>query len=140
MTLAAFDHEYWRTDRDDWTHLDVSWKCFLTTCDGVVFAKDSTRRDPSSDAPPLQIRDWLNKPAQLMKNRADKPEDAVEWLRTQFELYRPQMIGQQATYVDPETRFGRALHDLRVGNDVSWGFWVNGGATMVSMAVLAVSR
>lgn len=139
MTIAPFDHDYWRSERDDWTHLGIAWRCFLTSCDGVTWAKDSVRRDPSSEAPPLQIREWLNKPSRLLKNRASTPADAIEWLRTQFELYAPQMYGQQASYVEPEVRFGRALHDLQVGSDVAWEFWTNGGSTMVSMAILAVS-
>lgn len=138
MSIQPFDHDYWRTERDDWKHLRIRWKCFQTSCDGVVFAKDSDRRDPSRETPPLRVREWLGKPARCLKHQPTTPEDAVDWLRNQFDLYAPQMAGQQATYVDPEVRFGRARYDLQVGNDIVWGFWVNGAATMLSMAVIAL--
>ncbi|GAA2119684.1 hypothetical protein [Actinomadura alba] len=139
MTLPAFDHEYWRTPREDWTHLGYHWHCYSWTGDGRMIANDAARRDPATELPPTVIREWLGKADRIIRKSPRTPDDAVAWLRREYERAVPQ-LGAQALDIPDEMRFGRALHDLQCGNDISWGFWLTGGSSYVSMAVVATAE
>lgn len=136
--LPAFDHDYWRRPRDDWTRLGIHWHCYTWTGDGRAIANDAARRDPATELPPTVVREWLSKPDRLIRQSPKSPEDAVAWLQREFDRHTPQ-LGAQATDIPAETRFGMALHDLQCGTDLSWGFWLAGGSSYLSMAVVGTA-
>jgi hypothetical protein len=139
---GGFTHEYWRETRDDWKARGPRWHwhCYATVTDGNAYSADSARRDRATDLPPLRVREWLHKPQRLLRHSPRTPDDAVAWLRREFERYAPQMTGTQATDIPEETRFGRALHDLQCASDISWGFWVSGDSAIVTMAVVGTAE
>lgn len=137
---STFAPEYWRQPRDDWKRLGLHWHCFSWVGDGKSLAADGARRDSASELPPLVVRAWLNKPQRVLRQSPATPEDAVAWLRREFDRHAVQMAGTQATDVPEEIRWGTALYDLCGGNDISWGFWLAGGASFVSMAVVGTSE
>ena len=137
MTVTL-DPEYWRQDRDDWKQRRLHWHCYSATVDGSSWGADKVRRDRGSDLPPLIVREWLVK-AVKPKQSPTTPEEAVAWLRREFDRHAGQMAGSQATDIPEEIRWGTALYDLRCGSDLSWGFWLTGGARIVSMAVVGIA-
>lgn len=139
VSIAPFDYDaYWRRPRDDWRDRGLHWHCYTSRMDGATFGNDLVREDPNTDAAPKIVRDWLRKPARTLQHVATTPDDAVEWLRGQWESIKPS-AGEAATAIDPETLFGRALYDLSCGTDICWGYWISGGSTHVQMAVVGVA-
>lgn len=139
MGSPAFGHDFWRDEsRDDWKRLGLHWHCHAWRGDADAYGDETARRDLSTDLPPTIIRDWLGKPPRTVRHRARTPEDAIAWLRAQWEPIKGQ-VGELATAIPDETRFGLALYDLRCGNDVCWVYWL-GTSSLLHLAVVATSR
>ncbi|MGI5165864.1 hypothetical protein ACQEU3_16035 [Spirillospora sp. CA-253888] len=62
----------------------------------------------------------------------------MTWMRSQWEPVKSQ-IGPEADAISDDTRFGQALYDLRCGNDLCWGFWLN-KTTHLHLAVVGTSQ
>lgn len=139
MTVRQFDHEYWRDQtRDDWQKRGLHWHCYACRMDGNAYSDDPARRDLSSELAPREIRDWLRKPARAIRQTPMTPENAVAWLRNQWEPIKEQ-AGQEATAISDETRFGTVLYNLRCGNDVCWGFWLS-ASTHLHLAIVGTDE
>jgi hypothetical protein len=120
---VSFDHDFWRRDIPGvWRERGLHWHCF--TWQGPR-PRDAERRDTRASVPPIVIRQWLEKPVTMMSATARTPEEAARWLDTQ-----PQPSA-------PGDAVRRALYELRVGNDVVWGFWSSSQA-FVCVAVVSV--
>lgn len=137
MTSRPFDYEYWREGREDWKDLWLHWHCHAVRMDGNSYGDEAARRSPDSELAPKVIRQWLNKPAHTIRDVSRSPEDALRWLRGQWEAVEGQ-IGEEAEAIPEETRFGMALYDLRCGSDVCWGFWLN-ASTHFHIAIIGTS-
>lgn len=141
-TLPDFDHDYWRKPRDDWERLGLHFHGYAWTGSGASYGRDAERRDPSSDLPPVVVRGWLGKPRQRERPVFAAPGDAVDWLRGEFGQHAGQMVRSRDGHVDgipDETRWGMARHNLECGLDVMWGFWLGGGTSFLSLAVVGVA-
>jgi hypothetical protein len=133
-----FDYEYWRDEsRDDWRRLGLHWHAYASRMDGSAYADEAARRDLVTDLAPQSVRDWLRKPAQSLRQVATTPEDAVSWLRQQWEPIKAQ-AGQEAVRIPEETRFALALYELRCGNDLCWGFWL-GASVHLHLALVGTA-
>lgn len=138
MGIQPFDFEYWRDEtRQDWQRLGLHWHCHAWRGDADDYGDEQARRDPSTELPPQIIKQWLDKPARTIRRTVTTPEEAIAWLRAQWEPIRGQ-IGPEATAIPEETRFGTALYDLRTGNDVCWGFWL-GASTHLHLAIVGTA-
>lgn len=140
MNIRPFDYDaYWRDEsRDDWRRRGLHWHCHASRMDAGAYEDEQARRDPGSDLAPLVVRDWLRKPSRTIRHAPATPEDAVSWLRGQWERIKGQ-AGREATAISDETRFGTALYDLRCGNDLCWGFWLSSSVHM-HLAVVGTSQ
>ncbi|MCW2901778.1 MAG: hypothetical protein JWO67_4043 [Streptosporangiaceae bacterium] len=126
----------------EWKLRGLHWHCYAQITDGRSYGNDRARRDRTTDLPPLVVREWLAKPDRLIRQSPRTPEDAVAWLQREFGRHASQMTRSQDGHVEgipDETRWGAALHNLECGNDVPLAFWVNGGTSIVSLAVVAVA-
>ncbi|MFC5185207.1 hypothetical protein [Actinomadura harenae] len=133
--MATFDHDYWRDASPAiWERRGLHWHCHSSRMDGETYGNEAARRDPAMDHAPKVIRDWLRKPTRTIRCVATTPEDGIAWLRAQWTPIRDH-IGQEADAIPDQVRFGRALHDLRSGNDVCWGHWL-GGTTHLHLALI----
>ena len=111
------------------------WHCYAWTGSGADWANDNQRREPSSSLPPTAVRAWLNKPRTMLRHIAYTPDEALTWLREQFEpLAERTLYPELQTQRDIEFRYQLVLADLMCGNDVMWGEWVKGP----SISTLAV--
>jgi len=120
---VAFDHDYWRHQTPTtWRERDLHWHCF--SWQGTP-PKDGDRRNPQLAVPPIEIKHWLLKPPTMLARAVHTPEEAADWLKDQ-----PQPP-------EPGAAVERALHELRVGNNVIWGFWLPSQA-FTSIAVVGV--
>lgn len=113
--------------------MGLHWHCHSSRMDGQEYGDEPARQDLSTEYAPKLLRDWLRKPARTIRHVAATPEDGVRWLRSWWEPVRDQ--SGEAHVVPDEVRFGRALYDLRCGNDLCWGFWL-GGAVHLHLALV----
>lgn len=138
MGIQPFDYEFWRDEsRQDWKRLGLHWHCHAWRGDARDYEDEEARRDPSSESPPIVIKDWLRKPARTIRQVVMTPEEGTAWLRAQWNAVRAH-LGPEATAIPEETRFGTALYDLRCGNDVSWGFWL-GSSLYLHLAIVGTA-
>jgi len=118
----------------------MAFHCYLWHGDTVTAQgpkRDVLCGDLGMATPPVLTRDWLKKPQSMLQRKAGTPEEAVDWLEGIFDQYAPKMAYSQATGISRQDRFGYALADLRVGNDLSWGFPLV-GSKYVAVAVIVV--
>lgn len=88
--------------------------------------------------PPRLVRDWLRHPPSVVTCHADTPEEAVAWLRGEYEDSEDQ-LDSVAHATPKQERFDRALTSLRGGDDLCWGFWI-GTHTYLTLAVIGMDR
>ena len=140
MTIPACDYgAILATQPTTWQDRGLHYHCFSWRGDGQAMqANETARNDPSSEAPPGRVRDWLAKPARLLRGAYQTPDDAAAWLRAEYEPLVPQIWGDigQAITVDELMRM--KVYDLRCGTDVVIVRWLRGGS-LAHLAVLAVS-
>lgn len=139
MKIPAFDYDaYWRdATRDDWRQEQLHWHCHLSRMDGAVYGDEPARRDSATEYAPKVIRDWLHKPAHTIRATPATPEEAIQWLRQQWDAIKP--LPGEINWIPEETRLGIALYDLRCGNDVCWGFWL-GSSAHLHLAIVGTNR
>jgi hypothetical protein len=138
VTTRSFDYEFWRDEsRADWKRRGLHFHCHAWRGDARDYDDEAARQDLTSDLPPVIIRDWLRKPARTIKHVAGTPEDAVTWLRAEWEQVKSQ-VGQEAEGVPDDVRFGLARYDLSCGNDVCLGFWL-GSSAYLHLAIVGTS-
>jgi len=139
VTTPAFTYDYWHDQtREDWKHLGLHWHCHSWRGDGRDYGDEPARRDPSTDLPPKVIAQWLDKPARTIRQVVPTPTDGIIWLRAQWQPIKDQ-IGPEVEAIPEDTRFGTALYDLRCGNNVCWGFWLN-AASFLHLAIVGTNR
>lgn len=139
MTIAPFDYDYWRDgqgvrDSAAWREQGLHWHGYTWRGTSADYGNEPARRDLSTDLPPKELADWPRKPGRCLRIAASTPEEMTDWLRGQWHAVRDQ-LGQEATAIDEEARFGRALYDLRCGGAVCWGGWL-GSATVWHVAAV----
>lgn len=135
MTVHPFDYAtFWRTTGDQWRQRRLHWHCHSSRMDAATYGNEAARRDLGTELPPREIRDWLQKPATAVRHVARTPDEAVSWFADQWAPVKAQ-AGQEAEAIPDEVRLGIALHDLSVGNDVCWGFWL-GTSAYLHLAVV----
>ncbi|WP_093775090.1 hypothetical protein [Streptomyces sp. yr375] len=111
-----------------WRERSLHWHAYSWRGDGKRLGDSAARRSAAEDIVPFALKDWLLKPARLVRAAPTTPEEALHWLREQFGLCAPAMQPvSQRSFVSDADRFGRALYELRCGNDLSWGFWLTNG-------------
>ncbi|GAA2616088.1 hypothetical protein SMC26_09605 [Actinomadura fulvescens] len=136
---SGFDYDSWKSSTPDhWRQLGLHWHCHHWRATGNQYRDDGARRDVNTDLAPLVLRDWLKKPARLIRHIAETPDEGAAWLSEQWRAIRAQVtLGDT---VDDETRLGRALYELRLGQDVVWGNWLTGGTYYVSLSLVGTEQ
>ena len=132
-------YDAWRhSEPTVWRERSLHWHAYSWRGDGKRLGDNAARRATTADIVPFALRDWLMKSARLIRAAPATPEEALRWLREQFDACAPVMCPvQQRTFIPDEFRFGLALYELRCGNDLSWGFWLT-NASYQSMSLIAV--
>jgi hypothetical protein len=122
-----------------WRERSLHWHAYSWRGDGKRLGDNAARRATTSDVVPFALRDWLMKSARLIRAAPATPEEALRWLRQQFDDCASSMCpAQQRTSLSDEFRFGLALYELRCANDLSWGFWLT-NASFQAMSLIAVA-
>lgn len=132
-------YDSWRhQEPTHWRERSLHWHAYSWRGDGKRLGDNAARRSAAESIAPFAHRDWLLKTDHLVRAAPCTPEDAVRWLREQFDGCAPAMRpAQQRSFVPYEDRFGRALYELRCGNDLSWGFWLD-NASYQAMSLIAL--
>ncbi|MEU5878135.1 hypothetical protein [Spirillospora sp. NPDC047279] len=131
MTVPAYDYDAPLADeRDDWKRGGLHFHCYMARMTSDSYGNEGQRRDLSSPLPPRVIREWLQKPQSALLLTPATPEDAVDWLRTQWQPHGDR----------DEAHYARALHDLRCGNDVLWGEWINAASQHLHTAIVGTNQ
>ncbi len=121
-----------------WSERGLHFHCFSWRGDGQSMqANETARNDPNNDVPPLRVRDWLAKPARLLRAAPATPEEAAAWLLAEYTPLMPQIQGDIGG-IGTDDLMRQKIYDLRCGSDVVVVRWLRGG-TMAHLAVLAVS-
>lgn len=132
MTVIVPDFDYdgfWRDgdgvkDSTRWKDAGLHWHGYVARLSSADYGNEGARRDLATELPPRELNDWLRKPARAISQTASTPEDMADWLRRQWLAVRDQ-LGQDVVEIDEERRFGMALYELRLGQVVCWGGWLN---------------
>lgn len=137
MSIPACDYDtILASQPTTWRDRGLHYHCFSWRGDGKsMLDSEQARQDLSSEMPPTRVRDWLRKPARMLRTATTTPDDAAAWLRQEYEQVLPQLAGN---VVGVEERSRLQLYSLRCGNDTVVLEWLRGG-TMIYLAVLAVS-
>ncbi|GAA3508384.1 hypothetical protein [Actinomadura keratinilytica] len=140
MTTRPFDYDAFLSSTPDrWRELGLHWHCYGWRGTGEEWSDEAQRQDPSSFLPPTSVRDWLGKPARMLRAVEHTPEDALAWLRDQWTpLTSDALHGDPHGFLTGETRWRLALCDLRNGADVYWTLWT-AGPYLHAFAVIGTS-
>lgn len=124
--IRPFDYDAWRSapPSTKWREAGLHWHGHLWRGSPEDYGNEGARRDLSTTLPPKVLADWLRKPAGTVKRVCFEPDQMLAWLREQWGEVRDQ-LGQEATGIDEDDRFGRADYGLRQGGIVCWGGWLH---------------
>ncbi|MEU5092113.1 hypothetical protein [Streptomyces sp. NPDC021356] len=104
---------------------------------GRELPPDRDRRDPGCPVPPLEIRQWLLKPARLLAATYPAPDtdqSAYGWLRTELDAFP-----RGPRDLSPATQLAYARDCLNRSTDVVWGYWSATGL-YISRALITCPR
>jgi hypothetical protein len=135
----TYDYDSWRhSEPTTWSERSLHWHAYSWRGDGKRLGDNAARRSASESIVPFALKDWLLKPAHLIRAAPTTPESALSWLREQYDDCAPAMQPvQQRLFIPDDDRFGLALYELRCGNDLSWGFWLN-NASFQAISLITV--
>lgn len=115
---------------------------------GTALDANLERRSETGTLPPFEIRAWIRR---RESSAVSEPAKAAAWLAERARHFGSRLYGSyapvehpaQATFADRlglTERISRAVEDLNQGQDVIWGFWLDGGSTYVFLVALTVAR
>jgi len=141
VRIEPFDYDAMpATAPTRWRDLGLHWHCYAWRGTGEDWNDEALRQDPASPLPPTQIRDWLAKPASMVRAVEHTPESAAEWLRGRWmPLTRDALYGDPEGFLTSDYRWALALYDLRSGADIYWTLWTK-GPTIHALAVIGTSN
>jgi hypothetical protein len=143
MSIQPFDYDYWMDtttaspckyrrlkDRTTWREAGASWHwhCYSRSMTGKEHGSDAERSRHDTDLAPRELRDWLRKPAGSLRLAAFAPDDALGWLRREWEPVKGAFLPPDAGHDGLHAHLGRAMYDLKIGNDVCWATWTSTSA------------
>jgi hypothetical protein len=139
VTIPAFDYEAAiASPPSRWKAEGLHWHAYSWRGTGSDWGNDSMRSNDSSEITPTATRAWLRKNPRLIRATFTTPQDAVEWLREQWEPAARDALTPLPDWANTDFRFRLATYDLAAGNDVSWAMWIK-GQSVVSMSVIGTS-
>ncbi|MFF3015790.1 hypothetical protein [Streptomyces sp. NPDC057939] len=105
---------------------------------GRSYADGMIRRgEVPSNYPPIEIKDWLRRPAAQVINTFHEIEKAVTWL--EGELTQNPHLDEQSYPVADRLQYSRDTLGQTAGNDVVYGYYSKGGQ-YISRALISCPR
>lgn len=122
-----------------WRERGLHYHAYSWRGDGKAMQENEVARaDVGSELPPQPIRVWLRKPQRLLRAAPLTPEEAMAWLRAEYEPLAAQLAGDVGEFLPVAERMRLKIYDLRCGNDTVIEEWLRGGV-LVHLAVISVS-
>ncbi|KPI17787.1 hypothetical protein OK074_8118 [Actinobacteria bacterium OK074] len=139
---APSAYDAWRHHEPTaWRDRHLHWHAYSWRGDANRLHDNVARRSAAESIVPFTLKDWLSKSDSLIRLAPTSPEEALAWLRKQFDDCAPLMSPtRQRDFTSTDTRFGLALYQLRCGNDLSWGFWLTNRAYQALSLITVDSR
>lgn len=114
----------------------VHWHAYTYT--GRSHSDAEIRRGTAPDTyPPVEIKDWLTRPARQIADTFTDVEAAVDWMKQQFTMNPP--LGSDDYPLERRLAWIRARLAESAGNDIVYGYYTKAGS-YVARALIACPR
>jgi len=114
----------------------TQWHCFRWS-GRTVDLKDAQRYDNTQPVPPIQVKEWVNKPRSLRRATYGTLDEVQAWVRQQIRDVEGQLLdGEALSSYDQQAAGVVSIAESTADHAASWTRWLRGGNELVELAVV----